>query len=392
MRGRNPQLRSVPGLTLSISFATTLLLSCTMPAPIGSSAGTAPSPSLNPLTQPAAASGEKKEVTLVRWARIPVANTVEALQKGNIAAAKSAWAPYDPIWNGVEVYVNFRSVPTYQDLETNWQAKITTALEDAQPKAADILPMAQAMLAKYDEAIKLSQTGPVISPLFDDLADLRLARQPLRAVAPLLTANNVVGAKSAFGEFPPFWPKVSGLVKARSNDVFNEVNQAIDAANAAFAKAQPTAAELTPLVAAVTNRVNFGISLVNSAARRADPAKTSVADADLRAASGVRSIQTTLKASLASWNAGQFADAGSKANQAVGPQLNDDAVASPLKAKSLDAALKAPLDAYTAVAGAAGDAAKVSAANKAAIEAGEVAIQGLVGQFWSDAKVQSALT
>lgn len=337
-------------------------------------------------------SSERKEVTLVKSVRPILANTVAALGKGDIAAAKTAWAPYNGIWNGVEVYyVNFRSLPVYQDLESNYEAKITEALESPQPNAAKILPEAQAMLAKYDEAIQIVEKGPAISPLFDDVADLRIARAPLRDVAPALAAGNIVGAKASFDTFIKAWPGISNLISTRSADAYQEIIQAIAQVNAAWQKAQPTAAELTPLVAAVTNRYNYGLNLVNTAARKADLASTTYSNEDVQAAAGIRAIQAELKTTFASWNAGKYEDAAAHAKRAGGELFSDATVSAPLKARVLDAAVKSALDAYTAVAGAPGDVAKVRAANKDAVEAGEVAIQGVVGQFWTDPKLPAAI-
>lgn len=334
---------------------------------------------------------ESKEVTLVKSVRPILANTVSALQKGDIAAAKAAWALYDGAWNGIEVYINFRSLPTYQDIETNWQAKINQAFAGAQPKAAEILPLAQAMLAKYDEAIQIVQSGPAISPLFDDVADLRIARAPLRQVAPALASGDLAAAKVSFNAFAQAWPKVSALIKLRSEDAYQETTQSVAQVNAAWQKAPPVTAELTPLVAAVTARFNYGLNLVTTAARKADLAKTTYSDADLRAARGIKDIQAELRKSLASWNAGKYQDAGDQARRAGSDLFTTGAVLTPLKAQALDVAFKAALDAYAALAGAAGDAAKVAAANKAALEAGEVALQGVAGQFWADPKLQAAV-
>ncbi|MBI4187622.1 MAG: hypothetical protein HY529_00255 [Chloroflexi bacterium] len=343
-------------------------------------------------TQPATIPPQSKELTLVKGVRPAIASTVAALEKGDITAARAAWATYDPLWNGMEVYINYRSLPTYDDLEHNWQDKINKALASPDAKAADVLPLAQSLLAKWDEAIKLVQTGPPISPLFDDVADIRIARQPLRQIPAALTANDIPKAKSLFTTFTENWPKVNGLIKIRSLEAYNETEAAIATVKSALIKASsPTAAELTPLVATVTNRYNYGLSLVTTAARKADLSKTTFANEDVQAAGGIRAIQAELKASLTAWNAGKYSEAVVHSDRASKELFTSATVATPLKAKALDAALKTALDNYAAISGSAGDAAKASATNKTAIEAGEVAIQGLVGQFWSDPKLAPAI-
>ena len=53
------------------------------------------------------------------------------------------------------MYINIRSKDMYQALEHGFQARITKALEGPNPDMAALLADAQAMLAKYDEAISL---------------------------------------------------------------------------------------------------------------------------------------------------------------------------------------------------------------------------------------------
>ena len=144
---------------------------------------------------------DTKEVGLIKAARQPVGKTQAALEKGDLAAARKAWSTYDPIWNGMEVYVSFRSRPNYEDLELNWQAKITKALEASDAKPAYIIPMAKAMLATWDKTLALAETGPTISPLFDDVAAIRKARQPLRAGTAALAKGDVATTIAAFDEF-----------------------------------------------------------------------------------------------------------------------------------------------------------------------------------------------
>jgi hypothetical protein len=336
---------------------------------------------------------EKKEVRLVKTARVPLANTVAALEKGDVAGAKAAFAPYNGIWNGVEGYVVFRSRPLYEDIERNWEAKITEAFGTPQPNASEILSMARSMLASYDKAIEVSQSGPSISPIFDEVADLRVARAPLREVPAALSANDLSRAKGSFASFAQNWSgAVADESRARSAGTQTEIEQAITAVNAAWQQSGANASTLTPLVATVTNRVNYVVTLATTAARNADLSRTAPAAADTEAARGVRTMQSHLTASLASWTAGNYGEANARASEAAAPLQSDSPVLSALKARGLDAALKTAVDAYAGMAGGAGDAAQVNAANKAAIDAGELAIQGLVGQFSTDPAVQRAIS
>src|SRR5438477_11185518 len=141
----------------------------------------APSAALPPA--PANTSG-RKEVTLVAGPRRRLEETFTALQQGDIAAARAAFEAYNGDWNGVEVYVNYRSRALYGEIETHYEADIAEALGKANPDTTQIIPMLQTMVSKYDEAIRLSDSGPALSPLFDDVALIRTVRAPLRHVSP----------------------------------------------------------------------------------------------------------------------------------------------------------------------------------------------------------------
>src|SRR5271169_2968814 len=105
--------------------------------------------------QVVAADGERFEVTSIKAVRPTLTDTLAALQRRDIAAAKAAFAAYDSAWNGIEVYINTRSKELYEVLEINYQRKIAKALDAANPDMAALLADAQVMLAKYDEAIGL---------------------------------------------------------------------------------------------------------------------------------------------------------------------------------------------------------------------------------------------
>ena len=67
-------------------------------------------------SEPAATSGTK-----------PPAKAMARHAPGNRAAAKEAFEAYDSGWNGVEVYINTRSMEMYNELERVLQARITEA-------------------------------------------------------------------------------------------------------------------------------------------------------------------------------------------------------------------------------------------------------------------------
>src|SRR5436853_5282592 len=121
-------------------------------------------------------------------------NPSTALQQHDAARAKAAFEAYDSAWNGIEVYINTRSKDLYDALEHNYQAKIEKALAAPNADTAAVLSDAQAMLAKYDEAIDLGSKAAHLNPLYDDVARLRIVRSHLREVTPALRAGNVAKA------------------------------------------------------------------------------------------------------------------------------------------------------------------------------------------------------
>src|SRR5436190_10411563 len=106
-----------------------------------------------------AAAGERYEVTSIKAVRPTLVNTIDALKKGDTATAKDAFEAYDTAWNGIEVYINTRDRDMYNELEKNYQAKIEEGLNAPKPDVSGLLSNAQAMLAKYDQAIAMVEKG-----------------------------------------------------------------------------------------------------------------------------------------------------------------------------------------------------------------------------------------
>src|SRR5262245_8517223 len=96
---------------------------------------------------------ERFEVTSLTKVRPTIVNTIGALEKRDVEAARDAFEAYDSTWNGIEVYVNVRSRPMYQDLEHGYQARITKGLEAAAPDTGALLKEAQGLLVKFDELV-----------------------------------------------------------------------------------------------------------------------------------------------------------------------------------------------------------------------------------------------
>src|SRR5438067_864830 len=117
-------------------------------------------------------------------ARPILVKTIADLEKKNAAAAKADMEDYDSAWNGVEVYVNTRSMDLYNEIEHHYQTAVTDALNKPNPDTAAILVDAKAMLAKYDEMLALVEKSAPLNRLYDDVARLRIERSHLREVTP----------------------------------------------------------------------------------------------------------------------------------------------------------------------------------------------------------------
>ncbi|HEY3080794.1 MAG TPA: hypothetical protein VGM69_12940 [Chloroflexota bacterium] len=385
--------RLAAALTGLVSILTVAATACAASVP-PTAAPTRPAPAASPAATALAVASQagpanRKEVEYVRSPRRHLVALVDALKKNDPTAARSAIESYDAAWNGVEVYVNVRSRELYNGIEVQGQQQIEKLLETPQPNAAEILPIAEDMLAKYDQAIELSEAGPPLSPLFDDVTALRVARAELRKVGPALRANNPAEARTAYEAFEGRWRDVQELIKLRSPGAHREIEDANKKAGGAVRAAQPNPTEAGPLVDALIERYNYGLSLVNAAARGADLARIAHTPDDIRAGATLGRMEAELRTSLPLWEAGRYPAAGEHASRAANELF--DAAAAPLKAKSADVNLKKALDAYLAMADRAGDQARARAANRAAVEAVAVAQQSLIGQFWAEPKLHGAV-
>ena len=198
------------------------------------------------------------EVSSLKAVRPTLEKTIAALEKKDIAGAKAAFEAYDAAWNGVEVYINRRYMDRYNEIEHGFQDRITKGLESASPDAATLAPDAKAMLAKYDETIAMIEKAPPLSPLYDDVARMRITRAPLRDVAPALKAGNIAKARASFGEFHNRWEPMEPLVEKRSHEKFEAIEQAVHNIMGAFQQEKPNVEQLTKMV----NEMSLNYNLV----------------------------------------------------------------------------------------------------------------------------------
>ena len=217
----------------------------------------------------AANGAERFEVTSLRSVRPILVKTVADLEKKNVAAAKADMEDYDSAWNGVEVYVSTRSAELYNDIEHNWQTKVTEAVNKPNADATAILPDAKAMLAKYDEMLAMVAKAAPLNPLFDDVARLRMERAHLREVTPALKAGDVAKAKKSFGAFNDNWDNIEDLVKARSRESYDAIEKGMVTIERQLMPAKPDVNQVTASVTAVMTEYNKVVAQVTKEARDA---------------------------------------------------------------------------------------------------------------------------
>jgi high-affinity iron transporter len=217
--------------------------------------------------QPAAA--ERFEVTSIKAVRPTLVDTVDALKKNDVAKAKEAFEAYDTAWNGIEVYINTRDREMYNELEKNYQTKIEEGLSAAKPDVAAVLANAQAMLAKFDQAIAIVEKAAPLSPLYDDVARIRTARSPLRNIAPALKEGDVARARKALAAFRGNWPRVRDFVKLRSGEAYDAVEKGLPELDTALKSAQPSTEQVTALVNGMMGKINAVVFQLTNEARKA---------------------------------------------------------------------------------------------------------------------------
>jgi hypothetical protein len=214
-----------------------------------------------------ARAADRFEVTSIKAVRPTLVKTVDALQKNNPKAAREAFGEYDSAWNGIEVYINTRSKTMYDALEHDMQAKLTAKLAESTPNAPDLLPLAKAMLATFDQAIIMVEKGEPLNPLYDDVARLRIVRAHLREVNPALRAGDIARARKSFGEFDEKWDSIEDLVKDRNVKAYSTIEDGMTNIGLALKQATPDVAKAQTLVSGVMDEYNKIVAQVTREAR-----------------------------------------------------------------------------------------------------------------------------
>src|SRR6202790_3339533 len=210
----------------------------------------------------APAADERFEVTSIKAVRSTLVDTGAALQQGSIPKAKEAFDAYDSAWNGIEVYIDTRSKPMYDKIELDLQARINKELTQPMPDLVKLRADIQEMLGKYDEAIAMVSNAAPLSPLFDDIARLRIERAHLREVIPALKAGNFAKARKSYEAFDANWDSIEDLIKVRSADAYVAVEKGMIQIEQALMADKPDVAQVTALVTAVNTAYNSALAMI----------------------------------------------------------------------------------------------------------------------------------
>ena len=217
----------------------------------------------------ASAQANRFEVTSIKAIRHTLVDTIGALQKKDIQAARDAFEAYDSGWNGVEVYVNVRDIAAYKEIEGGYQNRIAMGLSSPNPDMAALLTEAKAMLARFDEEVAAIEKAPPINRLFDDVARLRIVRAHLREVTPALKAGKIAKAKTSFAAFNDNWDSIEDLVKQRSMEAYVAIESGMIDVEKALMPAQPNVDNVVTLVAGIMDKYNQIVAQVTKEARSA---------------------------------------------------------------------------------------------------------------------------
>jgi hypothetical protein len=123
------------------------------------------------------------------------------------------------------------------------------------------------MIGKYDEAIAMAASGAPLSPLYDDVARLRIERSHLREVTPALKAGNIAKARKSYEAFDSGWDPIEDLIKARSEDAYVAIEKGMIQIEQALMADKPDVAQVTALITAVNTQYNAALALVVKEAR-----------------------------------------------------------------------------------------------------------------------------
>ena len=213
------------------------------------------------------------EVTSLRAVRPTIQKLIADLQKKDQAAAKDDIEAFDAAWIGVEVYVNTRNMDMYDDIEHNWEAKLTKALSTPGADLAANLSDAQSLLKSYDAMLDYVGKAPPLNAKFDDVARLRIERSHLRDAQNFLKEGKVADAKKAWTAFDDNWDNIEDLVKDRSRDAYDSIEKNMVTLEKQLMPAKPDVDMVNTTITAINTDYNKIVQQITKEARDANAAK-----------------------------------------------------------------------------------------------------------------------
>jgi hypothetical protein len=213
------------------------------------------------------------EVTSLRAVRPTIQKLIADLQKKDQAAAKDDIEAFDAAWIGVEVYVNTRNMDMYNDIEHNWEAKLTKALSTPGADLAANLSDAQSLLKSYDAMLDYVGKAPPLNAKFDDVARLRIERSHLRDAQNFLKEGKVADAKKAWTAFDDNWDNIEDLVKDRSRDAYDSIEKNMVTLEKQLMPAKPDVEMVNATIIAINTDYNKIVQQITKEARDANTAK-----------------------------------------------------------------------------------------------------------------------
>lgn len=338
------------------------------------------------LYTPISSAADSKEVSTLK-SLAPFINTWKsAIAKKNVQAAKEAAEKYEAKWQGLEVYVNYRSLPLYQDMEVNTQFAMEDELEKATPDFKLLTTQVAHLKADLDGAIQMAKLGPTLSSLFEDLAILRDLRAKTLFIARTALSTetlDVAKAKSNFNAFKSAFPSVAPLIDARSESAVDDIQASLDVASSVFANAASTPEQLATANVNLINSYAFGVNLLNAAARTSNLTKLTINDADKKNLTQLNVIKIELDKDLPTAGATDSSSNFAKLQaplESLGRNIN-----------AVGTLRTALLGYETAVKASPKDLDKIKAAKKLALQAVAITQQALVGQFWGTSELNTFL-
>lgn len=338
------------------------------------------------LSSGADAAGTTYEIKSLRSMAPYIARWQSAILKKDVARAQAAAEAYEARWQGLEVYINHRSLPLYRDMEIDTQFAIDAELQKEQPDFKLMKKLVIHLNQDLTAAIQMALTGPQLSPLFDDLDKLRSLRgSTLLVIRDKLGATepDIAAAKAAYAAFKKGLPAVNALISFRSTEALADIQSAVASADSLFADPNATVEQLKAAYSIVNTSYGYGVNLLNAAARTSLLSKTALTDADKNNLTKLNQIKVALAAGSAS-----AGDTGVSSSFA-GLQSTLEGLGRSINAVGT---LRVALLAYNnAVQTTPSDTVAIAKAQKSALQAVALTEQALVGQFWGTTDLKSFL-